>query len=126
MKEPDVDRLINRSSEVRGIPSESLAAYRGMMLGDIVNGPRGKMAHEWAARQSYIALGNLMTAAAMLGVDTCPMEGINPPEYDKILGLIGTGYKTVVALALGYRAENDKYARLAKIRYETTELVKVV
>lgn len=126
MKEADVDRLIQRSSAVRGIPAESLATYRGMMLSDIVNGPRGKTAHEWAARQSYIALGNLMTAAALLGVDACPMEGINPVEYDKILGLGGTGYKTVVALALGYRAANDKYAALAKIRYETAELVKVV
>jgi nitroreductase len=126
MKEADVDRFIRRSAEIRGIPAETLAAYRGMMLGDIVNGPRGKAAHEWAARQSYIALGNLMTAAALLGVDACPMEGINPVEYDKILGLNGTGYKTVVALALGYRADTDKYAALAKIRYETTELVKVI
>jgi len=126
MKEADVDRFVKRSAEVRGVPAESLAAYRGMMLGDVVNGPRGKIAHEWAARQCYIALGNLMTAAAVLGVDACPMEGINPPEYDKILGLAGTGYKTVVALALGYRAASDKYASLAKIRYETSELVKVV
>ena len=126
MKEADVDRLIQRSSAVRGIPAESLATYRGMMLSDIVNGPRGKTAHEWSARQSYIALGNLMTAAALLGVDACPMEGINPVEYDKILGLSGTGYKTVVALALGYRAANDKYAALAKIRYEAAELVKVI
>ena len=126
MKEADVDRFVKRSAEVRGVPAESLAAYRGMMLGDVVNGPRGKIAHEWAARQCYIALGNLMTAAAVLGVDACPMEGINPPEYDKILGLAGTGYKTVVALALGYRAASDKYASLAKIRFETSELVKVV
>ena len=54
------------------------------------------------------------------------MEGINPPEYDKILGLAGTGYKTVVACALGYRSVNDKYASMAKIRYEISELVKVV
>jgi nitroreductase len=126
MKEADVDRFVRRSAAVRGVPPESFAAYRGMMLGDVVNGPRGKIAHEWAARQCYIALGNLMTAAAVLGVDACPMEGINPVEYDKILKLDATGYKTVVALALGYRAAADKYASLPKIRYETAELVKVV
>jgi hypothetical protein len=54
------------------------------------------------------------------------MEGLVPTEYDKILKLEGTGYKTVVALALGYRAATDKYASLAKIRYETTDLVQVV
>jgi nitroreductase len=126
MKEADVTRLIARISAVRGVPAESLNFYRDMMLGDVVNGPRGKAAHEWAARQCYIALGNVMTAAAVLGVDACPMEGINPAEYDKILKLDGTGYKTVVALALGYRATGDKYASLAKVRYEAADLVKTV
>jgi nitroreductase len=97
-----------------------------MMMGDIVNGPRGKAAHEWAARQAYIALGNFMTCCAALGVDACPMEGINPPEYDKILGLEGSGYKTVVACAAGYRAAGDKYATLPKVRYETKDLVQTV
>lgn len=126
MNEADVDRFVRRSAEVRGVPAESFAAYRGMMLSDVVNGPRGKIAHEWAARQCYIALGNLMTAAAVLGVDACPMEGLVPAEYDKILKLDGSGYKTVVALALGYRAAGDKYAALPKIRYAAAELVKVV
>ena len=126
MQAADVDKLITRTVELRKLPTEALSAYRGMMLGDVVNGPRGKTAHEWAARQCYIALGNLMTAAAVLGVDACPMEGINPSEYDKILSLAGTGYKTVVACALGYRAPSDKYASLAKIRYESAELVRVV
>lgn len=126
MKEADVDKLIQRTVELRKLPADALNAYRGMMLGDVVNGPRGKVAHEWAARQAYIALGNLMTAAAVLGVDACPMEGLVPAEYDKILHLAGTGYATVVACALGYRAAGDKYAGLAKVRYPAAELVRVV
>jgi nitroreductase len=126
MKEADVDKLISRTVELRKLPAGALDAYRGMMLGDIVNGPRGKTAHEWAARQCYIALGSLMTAAAVLGVDACPMEGLAPAEYDRILKLEGSGYKTVVACALGYRAAGDKYAGLAKIRYTAAELVQVV
>ena len=94
-----------------------------MMIGDVVNGPRGKFAHEWATRQAYIALGNLMTAAAVLKVDACPMEGLVPSEYDKILGLQNSGYATVVACALGYRSAEDKYASLAKVRFETKDLV---
>ena len=126
MKEADVDKLIQRISAVRGVPADSLGAYRGMMLSDVVNGPRGKTAHEWATRQAYIALGSLMTCAAVLGVDACPMEGLNPAEYDKILGLEGGDYKTVVACALGYRAAGDKYASQAKVRYETADLVRVI
>jgi nitroreductase len=122
----DVNKLIKLTSDVRKIPAESLNFYRDMMLGDIVNGPRGKTAHEWAARQAYIALGNLMTCAAVLGVDACPMEGLNPAEYDRVLGLNYSGYATVVACALGYRAANDKYASLPKIRYATRELVQQI
>lgn len=124
MTEADVDRLITRSSTVRGVPATSLNAYRGMMLSDVVNGPRGKTAHEWATRQTYIALGNLMTSAALLGVDTCPLEGLVPAEYDRILDLAGSGYATVVACALGYRAANDRYANLPKVRYDTAEVVR--
>lgn len=126
MKEADVDKLISRMVAVRGMPSDTLSSYRDMMVGDIVNGARGKIAHEWATRQCYIALGNLMTAAAVLGVDACPMEGIVPPEYDKILNLNGSGYATVVACALGYRSAGDKYAALPKVRYATQDLVRVI
>jgi nitroreductase len=126
MKEADVNKLIARISSVRGVPSESMTPYWNMMIGDVVKGPRGKAAHEWAARQAYIALGNLMTAAAVLGVDACPMEGLAPAEYDKVLHLHGTGYATVVACALGYRAASDKYASLAKVRYAAADLVRVI
>ena len=126
MKEADVVKFIERTTEVRRIPPEKLVNYRDMILGDVVNGPRGKVAHEWAARQCYIALGNLMTAAAVLGVDACPMEGLVPAEYDKVLSLHGSGYATVVACALGYRAASDKNAGLAKVRYQTADLVRVV
>ena len=122
----DVNKLIQLTSDVRKIPAESLNFYRDMMLGDVVNGPRSKTAHDWAARQAYIALGNLMTCAAVLGVDACPMEGFNPAEYDRVLGLNYSGYATVMACALGYRAANDKYASLPKVRYEASELVQTI
>ena len=126
MKEADVDRFIKRTTEVRRLPDGAFNPYRDMMLGDVVNGPRGKIAHEWATRQAYIALGNLMTCAAVLGVDACPMEGLVPSEYDKVLSLNGSGYATVVACALGYRSVSDKYAGLAKVRYETKDLVQTI
>jgi len=126
MTEADVYKLIKLTTELRKLPPGALNAYRGMMLGDVVNGPRGKIAHEWAARQVYIALGNLMTCAAVLGVDACPMEGLVPAEYDRVLNLNGSGFATVVACALGYRAAGCKYAGLAKVRYPTTELVRTI
>jgi nitroreductase len=122
--EADVDHLIQHTSQVRKIPAGSLNAYRGMMLGDIVNGPRSKVVFEWSARQTYIALGNLLTCAATLGVDACPMEGFVPAEYDRLLGLSDSGYATVAQCALGYRSPDDKYSKLPKVRFDAKELVR--
>lgn len=70
----------------------------------------------WADRQIYIALGNLMQAAAALGVDACPMEGIDVSALDKALGLPEKGLRAVVMCALGYGSDQDFNARLPKSR----------
>jgi nitroreductase len=121
----DVDSFVARTAEVRSVPVESIAGYRNMMVSDVVNGARSFNVNEWATRQTYIALGNFMTSAALVGVDTCPMEGIEPVNYDKTLNLAEAGYATVVACAAGYRAEDDKYAELAKVRFAKSEMVDV-
>jgi len=121
--EADLDRFIARTAEVRGATIESLAGYKGYMLGDLVKGPRHATIHEWAARQTYIAMGNLLTSAALLGIDACPFEGIEPAKYDQILGLVGTGYATVSACPVGYRAADDKYASAPKVRFEAKDVV---
>jgi nitroreductase len=122
----DVDRFMARTAEVRGVPVDSTAGFRNVVVSDVVNGARSFNINEWASRQAYIALGNFMTSAALLGIDTCPMEGIEPVKYDKVLNLSEAGYATVVACAAGYRADDDKYADLAKVRYEKAEVVDVL
>jgi len=121
--EADLDRFIARTAEVRGTTVEILAGYKGFMMGDLVNGARHAVIHEWAARQTYIAMGNLLTSAALLGIDACPFEGIEPAKYDEILGLKGSGYATVSACPVGYRAEDDKYASAPKVRFEAKDVV---
>lgn len=121
--EADVDHYLARIAEVRGGTVEALAGLKKMLMGDIVNGPRGQIALEWSTRQAYIALGNFMTSAAMAGIDTCPMEGFVPERYDEILGLSAQGYHAAVACAAGYRAASDKYAAAPKVRLPAAELV---
>ena len=123
MAERDVQRLIDATVAARGVPAAALDGYKGMMLKDVVHGPRGKIASEWAARQCYIALGQFMLACAQLGVDACPMEGFDPAKYDEILGLAGTGYHAVVCCPVGYRTATDKYASLAKVRFAAAEVI---
>ena len=64
-----------------------------------------------------------MTAAALMGVDTCPIEGFSPPDYDRILGLESSAYRSCVVCAAGHRDTSDKYAGLAKVRYLPAELI---
>jgi nitroreductase len=125
MTEADVDHLIQRIAKVRGVQADSLAGYKGMMVGSLVTGPRAGNVAEWAARQAYIALGQFMASAALLGLDSCPMEGLDAKKYDEILGLNSTPFRTVVACPVGYRAESDKYAQLAKVRFPVEELVEL-
>ena len=92
-------------------------------LEDVIHGPRRAEIEEWAKRQVYIALGNFLTCAAMLGIDTCPLEGIEPQKYDEILGLPARGLATVVVGVAGYRAADDKYATLAKVRFKSEDVI---
>jgi len=124
--EKDVDHFLARTAEVQGTAKEALKRYGDLIIGDLVKGPRHHVIAHWAGLQTYIALGNFMTSAAMVGIDTCPMEGLDPAKYDEILKLKGTGYATLCACAVGYRAVSDKYATLPKVRYPKAEMIQKV
>ncbi len=126
LDEAHIDSFLKSMVDTRGGDLAALDGYKKMMMGDLVTGARSQVIGEWAARQAYIALGNLMTTCAFLGVDACPMEGINPKKYDEILGLTGSGWKTVVACPVGYRANDDKYSSLKKVRFKNSEVVTFV
>ena len=116
----DINALLEDTVATRGGQVEDLQGY-----GDIMRGFVDRMSDEekfqWAKNQVYIALGQLMATAAALEIDACPMEGIVPPEFDRILNL--EGYKTVVACAMGFRATDDHYAELAKVRFTKEALI---
>jgi len=117
----DVERYVAHISHVRGVPATALEGYKNVMLGS-VNQPREKV-ETWASRQVYIALGTFLTSAALLGIDACPMEGFDPGKFNEILGLEALGYSAVVLATAGYRAEDDAYAKLAKVRFAHEHLV---
>ena len=124
--EPEIDTYLRRIAEVRGVTVESLAGFRGMLTGTLLSDGFRAIQPNWTARQAYIALGTLLESAALLGVDACPMEGFVPAEFDRILGLRDQGLTAVVACALGYRAETDRYAQLPKVRFATNDLVRTI
>jgi nitroreductase len=119
----EVDRYIQDMSDKRNVPIDGLAGLNKMIKGFMANPNKGFTTDEWAVRQVYIAIGQFMTSAAMLGIDTCPMEGFNPAKYDEILGLTAQGYASVLVCPAGYRANDDKYATMAKVRYDRSEII---
>jgi len=121
----DAERLVTRSAEVRGAPAEKLDGYKKIIVGSLARQSASDI-DIWMSRQVFIALGVFLTTAALLGVDTCPMEGFAPEKYDEILGLAAKGYAARVVAAAGYRAADDLSAGLAKVRFPATEVVEQV
>ncbi len=121
-----VDTYLKRIAEVRGVTKESLEGYRNGIIGNLIDGPRAPTVRHWADRQAYIAMGFLIETAALLGIDACPIEGLEPDKYDDLLNLKGSGYHTIAAVALGYRNQNDKYASAKKVRFPTESVIKYV
>ena len=120
--EADVDAFIGHTAATRGVPVESLAAYRDMLVGGIVQSMDEPARDAWARNQAYIALGNLLTSAALLGVDACPMEGFDRAQYDEVLGLKTQGLASAVIATVGYRASTDKYANAPKVRFSKEQV----
>lgn len=116
------DNYIDLVAKTRGISSDLLAEYNKMIKGSIARMTEIEM-ENWLAKQVYIALGTMMTTCAILGIDSCPMEGFDKDAYDKILGLKEKGLSTVVALPVGYRADSDKHQHNKKVRRSYDDFV---
>ena len=125
MNPADAERLIQRTSELRGVPAAALEGYKGMMSGSLGRGtPQDN--DIWMSRQVFIALGQFLATCAMIGVDACPMEGFVPAKYDDILGLPAKGYASRVVATVGYRHADDKTATQAKVRFPKGDMIERV
>ena len=116
-----IDGYINNVSETRNIPEDGLKGYGDFMKSKLLELPKDIKA-EWTAKQTYLAVGNLLSAAASLKIDTCPMEGFEPQAYNEALGLTEKGLNAAVVVALGYRSEEDETQHYKKVRQSKEEL----
>ena len=114
--EKTADEFISVVSQARNVSVENLAPY-----GDMIKGTLSSLSAEqletWVSKQAYIALGFGLVASAVLGIDSCPMEGFSSDEFDRILDLKKLGLKSKIVLAVGYRSAEDNYQHLPKVRY---------
>lgn len=123
-KQKHIDEVVQRVSEVRNIPSETLTGYASMMQTSLHLNTSSQIA--WMENQVYIALGNLLTYCALEGIDTCPIEGFEKNRYNEILELPEQGLHSVVVCAIGFRSSEDKYAHLKKVRKTKEQLFKLI
>ena len=116
-----VDEFIASVAKTRGLKVEDLKGYSDMIKGSI-QGKSADALKDWATRQVYIALGTLLTAAAIEKIDVCPMEGFDSKKFDEILGLEKLGLESRVVGAIGFRSAGDTTAAYKKARYSKEEV----
>jgi len=116
-----VDNYISNISETRGVPVEALGGFSDMMKGTIAN-LSDENKNIWTAKQAYIALGTLLSAASELKIDATPMEGFNAAQFNEILGFDKLGLNATVIATVGYRHDEDDAQHYKKVRKSHEEL----
>lgn len=119
--EKEIDTTINNMATTRNLPLEALQGYGDFMKSKLISLPED-VKNTWTSKQTYLALGNLLNAAAELKIDVTPMEGFEPEKYNEILGLEKLGLNASLVATIGYRHEEDATQHYAKVRKSEEEL----
>ncbi|MEC5166814.1 nitroreductase [Flavobacterium sp. PL11] len=119
--EDGIDNYFKNVSETREVSIESMKGYMGFMK-TTITALSDNDRNIWSAKQTYLALGNLMNAAAELRIDLTPMEGFVPEQVNELLGLNDLGLNATLITTLGYRHEEDATQYFKKVRKPTEEL----
>lgn len=117
-----IDDYIDNLIKTRGVAKEQLTDYIAMMKNSLLPMSEDEK-KSWTGKQAYIALGNLLAAAAHSKIDACPMEGFNASKYNEILGLADKHLNAAVVLTIGYRSIEDKTQHYPKVRYSKEKLI---
>lgn len=119
--EEGIDSYIKDLTATRNIPMEAVQGYADFMKSKIIPLPV-ETRNTWTSKQTYLALGNLMNAAAELKIDVTPMEGFDPAQFNQILGLDKLGLNASLVATVGYRHADDDTQHYAKVRKSNEEL----
>lgn len=120
-----VDAYMKNIADTRNINVEDLSGFKDMIKNTILQLSTEEQS-QWAAKQSYIALGNLLSAAANFKIDVCPMEGFDASEFDEILGLKEKNLTAATIATVGFRSAEDQTQFAAKVRKSKEDLFTTV
>ena len=116
-----IDQFATTICKTRELPLEAIQGYVDYMKGNITGLPED-VRNIWTAKQTYLALGNLLNAAAELHIDVTPMEGFIPEQVNEILGLDKLGLNATLLAPIGYRHTEDATQHHKKVRKSNEEL----
>lgn len=119
--ETEINEAVSNMETGRNLPTGSLKGYADFIISKITPLPTEKK-DIWTAKQTYIALANLLNAAAELKIDATPMEGFEAEQFNAILGLDAMHLNAAVVATIGYRHEEDATQHYAKVRKSNEEL----
>ncbi|HAQ52857.1 MAG TPA: NAD(P)H-dependent oxidoreductase [Flavobacteriaceae bacterium] len=117
-----IDQFFKDMSTKRQIPLENLEGYKNFMKGSFANKSEDEIS-SWATKQVYLTMGHMLASLAALQIDACPMEGLDPQAYDKILDLDAKHLKTIIAMPIGVRAPDDASATALKVRKDLSDII---
>lgn len=117
----EIDAYFKDMTTTRGIPMEAVQGYSDFMKSKIASLSL-EAKNNWTAKQTYLALGNLLNAAAELKIDVTPIEGFEPEKFNEILGLNQLGLNASLVATIGYRHAEDDTQHYAKVRKSNEEL----
>ncbi|TLP81040.1 NAD(P)H-dependent oxidoreductase [Maribacter sp. ACAM166] len=117
-----VDNYVDNLILIRGVTKKDVEGYSQFVKG-ILLGLTDAQKKSWTSDQTYLALGNLMTIAAEMEIDTCPIEGFDKTQYNEILGLNDKNLNASVVLTIGYRSDEDKTQNHPKVRYSKEQII---
>jgi nitroreductase len=117
----EVDDYVKNTSIIRELPIESLSGFSNYLKGYIK--PLTEDAKNiWTSKQTYLAMGNLLNAAAELKIDVTPMEGFVTDQVNELVGLDKLGFTASLIATLGYRHDEDDTQHYKKVRKSQEEL----
>ncbi|MEO2128610.1 MAG: NAD(P)H-dependent oxidoreductase [Christiangramia sp.] len=119
--EDHLDAYMENIAETRNVSRGDLQGLEDMIKSTTLSRPQEDL-QVWGSKQTYIALGNLLSAAANMRIDTCPMEGFDNAKFDEILNLKEKNLQSSVIIPVGYRSEDDSYKDLEKVRKSKSDL----
>jgi len=121
----DIEEIVKREGRLRGYEDEAIEKRIASVTRYVDRKDEDEFL-AWTSRQLYISIGNLLSAAALMWVDACPMEGIKGKEYDRILGLEPLNLRSFAVVTLGFRSESDGYASKTKVRLPRERIIKTI